>query len=221
MPPKTEIKTVMFVDVVNYTKTTSKLRREEVERFHDIFDSLSLPKFELYNGTVVKKIGDAFLVTFNSATDAVLCAVDLQRSCEQYSKDNKLKYPFSLRVALHAGEVITKNKDIYGDAVNIASRLEQMTKPHHIILSETVFTAMNKNEIPFLHLGVKKLKGVRYPLRLFRVKSNYDKSIFKGHTSHRVVKRSLRFIWNTLLFIFLVALIGGMLFLVLRFFGFF
>ncbi len=218
MAPRTEIKTIMFLDLVNYTRTTQQLRRDEFDRLHDVFDSLTLPKFEHYHGTMVKKIGDAFLVTFNSATDAVLCAVDLQRSFAQYNREKKIKQPLSLRIALHAGEIITKNKDVYGDAVNIAARLEQLTKPHHIVLSETVFSAMNKNEIPLIHLGVKKLKGVRYPLRLFRVRGNYDTGSFAG-VGKKIVRKTMRVGWNLALVLMLIVIIGLVLFFVFRYLG--
>src|SRR5574341_72133 len=167
-----EVLTVMFVDIVGYTKTTAQLSREEFTRLHDTFDNISLPLFERYNGKVIKKIGDAFLITFKSPTNAVLCGIELQNSFDQHNKH--AKRPIKIRVAIHTGEVIVRNDDVFGEAVNTASRIEGVAGAGHIVFSEAVFSAMNKREVPYIHLGMQRLKGMKYPIRLFRVKSQYD-----------------------------------------------
>jgi len=167
-----EVLTVMFVDIVGYTKTTAQLSREEFTRLHDTFDNISLPLFERYNGKVIKKIGDAFLITFKSPTNAVLAGIELQNSFDQHNKH--AKRPIKIRVAIHTGEVIVRNDDVFGEAVNTASRIEGVAGAGHIVFSEAVFSAMNKREVPYIHLGMQRLKGMKYPIRLFRVKSQYD-----------------------------------------------
>lgn len=170
--PTSEVLTVMFIDIVGYTKTTAQLSREEFTELHDIFDSFSIPIFQKYGGKVIKKIGDAFLTTFRSPTDALLCGIELQNAFDQYNKH--AHRPIKIRVAVHTGEVIVRNDDVYGEAVNTASRIEGVAKAGHIVFSEAVFSAMNKKEIPYIHLGPHTFKGVKYPIRLFRVKSQYD-----------------------------------------------
>lgn len=172
---QSEILTVMFIDIVNYTDTTAHMDREMFSRLQDAFDNLSIPLFEKYNGYIVKKMGDAFLLTFKSPTDAVLCGIDIQNTFERYNRDHQLKYPLKVRVALHTGEVMHRDGDIYGDAVNIAARIESVTGPGEIIFSKALFLAMNKNEIPFINIGLRNFKGSKYPVRLFRVKGHYDK----------------------------------------------
>ena len=167
-----EVLTVMFVDIVGYTKTTAQLSREEFTSLHDTFDNISLPLFEQYNGKVIKKIGDAFLITFKSPTNAVLAGIELQNSFDQHNKH--AKRPIKIRVAIHTGEVIVRNDDVFGEAVNTASRIEGVAGAGHIVFSEAVFSAMNKREVPYIHLGMQRLKGMKYPIRLFRVKSQYD-----------------------------------------------
>ena len=156
----TEILTVMFVDIVSYTQTTTNLDRESFNKLHDIFDSISLPIFKEHSGKVIKKIGDAFLVTFKSATCAVLCGKKLQEDFFKYNKEKKLKNPLQIRVAIHAGEVLHRNGDIYGDTVNTTSRIESITKAGDVVFSESVYNAMNKNEFSYLHLGLKNFKGL-------------------------------------------------------------
>ena len=209
--PKTtsEILTVMFIDMVGYTSTTARLNRESFSQLHDVFDTLAIPIFEKYTGTVVKKIGDAFLVTFKSPTDAVLCGIELQDTFGHYDNTKKPRYPIKIRVALHTGEVLLRNGDIYGDAVNTAARIEGIAGPEEIIFSEAVFLSMNKNEIPFVHLGTRKLKGLKYPVRMFRVKGKYDE-IMRLRRLRRKKSRQIKLFFLT--FITLLFLSGLALF---------
>lgn len=172
MAVQSETLTVMFIDIVGYTKTTMQLSREEFTKLHDVFDNISLPLFEKYEGKVVKKIGDAFLITFKSPTNAVLCGIELQKEFNRHNKTTKR--PIKIRTAIHTGEVIVRKDDVYGEAVNTASRIESIAHADHIVFSEAVFSAMNKKEIPYIHLGLKKLKGMKYPIRLFKVKTQKD-----------------------------------------------
>jgi class 3 adenylate cyclase len=153
----------MFVDLVGYTKKTTFLTTEKFNELHDIFDGITLPIFTNFQGKVINKIGDAYLVSFESATSAVHCGITLQK---EFQKLKNLK----IRVAIHGGEVLQRKTGIYGDTVNAAARIESITKSGDIVFSEFIFQAMNKNEISCQHLGLFKLKGLRFPLRLFKVK---------------------------------------------------
>jgi len=170
-----EILTVMFIDIVEYTSTSAKMSRDEFFELHNTFDSLAIPIFKQYFGHVVKKIGDAFLVTFKSPTDAVLCGIELQKAFRRYNyiQGDKSRW-IRIRVAIHTGEVIHRNNDVYGDAVNATSRIESLAKAGQVMFSEGVYHAMNKNEVPVLFLGAHRLKGVEHPVRLFRVRTHQD-----------------------------------------------
>ncbi|MEM3154548.1 MAG: adenylate/guanylate cyclase domain-containing protein [Candidatus Woesearchaeota archaeon] len=196
-----EILTVMFIDIVGYTKTTAQLSREEFTQMHDTFDNMSIPIFERYGGKVIKKIGDAFLVTFKSPTNAVLCGVELQNVFDHYNKT--AKRPIRIRVAIHTGEVIIRKDDVYGEAVNTASRIESVAGSGQIVFSEAVFSAMNKREVPYIHLGLHKLKGMKYPIRLFRVKSAYDEILRR--------RRAIASFFKKLILIGIIALIAYLL----------
>ncbi len=169
-----EVLTVMFVDLVEYTKTTTGLTRDLIDQLLNAFESLPMPVLERYGGTLVKKIGDALLITFKSPTDAVLCGIALQHTFRRYNITNRLRYPLRIRVAIHSGEVLMRDNDVFGDAVNTTSRIETVAKPGQVVFSDAVFSAMNKNEVPFIQLGWQQLRGVKYPIRLFRVKTRED-----------------------------------------------
>jgi len=169
----TQVLTVMFVDIVGYTKTTSQLTRSQVFDIIELFEDITASVIEKHDGFVVKKIGDAFLATFNSPTNAVLCGIDLQKSFRAFRIENKKQNP-RIRVALNQGEAVIRNNDVFGDVVNTAARIESITKPNDIVFSKSVFLSMNENEIPSTHIGNHKLKGLKHPVALFKVKGKPD-----------------------------------------------
>ncbi len=192
-PPRkrmsSETATVMFVDVVGYTKTTAGLTRDLIDQLLNAFETLPMPVIDRYGGTLVKKIGDALLITFKSPTDAVLCGIALQHTFRRYNITNRLRRPLRIRVAIHAGEVLKRDNDVFGDAVNATSRIEEMTKPGQVVFSDAVFSAMNKNEVPFVPLGWQQLRGVKYPIRLFRVKTREDEIEMRRRRIKGVIKK--------------------------------
>ncbi len=213
MVPKkvhSEVLTIMFVDLVGYTKTTGKLKREDISGLHDVFDTICAGVFDKYEGEVVKKMGDAFLATFKSPTNALLAGVELQNDFKRYNQHYKLKNPLKIRVALHSGEVVIRNGDIYGDAVNTTSRIEGIVKAGDVIFSEAVYNNMNKNEIPFLFVGEKRFKGVKRPVKIFKIKKVYDEIIRKKKKTARKVKRKVKGLFLVvLLFAIIAAVVYG------------
>jgi len=166
---------VMFIDLVGYTYKTTQLNREDFNKLHDKFDSLALPLFSSFSGTVINKVGDAFLVTFESPTNAILCGVKLQEKFNDYNQKNIKSDNLQIRIAIDHGEVLIRDKNVYGDAVNTAARVEGKTWPNHIFFTESVLQAMNKNEVKYLEVGYANLKGLPYPVRIFRVMTAADK----------------------------------------------
>ncbi len=168
---KSELCTVLFVDIVEYSRATGNLSRDEFSQLHDSFDMICKATFEKHSGEVIKKVGDGYIVIFSSATDAIICAVDLQYMFAGYNKGRQNK--MYIRTALNTGDVIKKSGDIYGEAVNIASRIENIAHATDILLSEATFRASNANTIPYRFIGTKKLKGIKYPVKIFKVKKPY------------------------------------------------
>lgn len=170
---RSKIITIMMADIVDYTKWSSTLGREKFDEINEDFDRIALPLFERYAGHIVKKMGDAFIVSFESATDSLHCAIELQNKFWEYNA-SRAGLPIRIKVAINTGEVIIRHGDVYGETVNVASRIEKLTHPGQICFSESVFLAMNKNEIPHLYLGKKMVKGIKHPIKLFRVKGLHE-----------------------------------------------
>jgi adenylate cyclase len=122
-------------------------------------------------GRVVKNTGDGILVEFTSATDAVRCAVDVQR--ELVVRNAGLPEPERLvfRIGISAGEVIAQDDDIYGDDVNIACRLQSIAEPGAVFVSGTTFEQIRKARLGFRFddLGEQLLKNIKRKVRAYRV----------------------------------------------------
>lgn len=165
---KSEVLTIMIVDIVGFTQKTTQSMRHEIADMQKLFDDTCKPVFSKYDIKIIKKMGDAFLLTCRSATDSIEAARELQSTFNSFNKNKPKKEKIIIRVAINTGEVTIIDNDIYGDAVNTTARIEGITKPGHIVFSESTYLSMNKEEIPYIFLGRFQLKGIK-PINLFRV----------------------------------------------------
>jgi TolB-like protein/Flp pilus assembly protein TadD len=124
---------------------------------------------EEHHGRFVKSTGDGLLLEFESALDAVESAVDFQRRIHERNARPAV-VPLRVRVGVHLGDVQRREGDIFGDAVNIAARVESVAEPGEVCISESVFGQV-RNKVPYelVGLGARYLKGVTAPVELFRV----------------------------------------------------
>ena len=162
----------MFTDMVGYTALTqsNEERAMEVLQRHN---RLLRPFFPKFHGREVKAIGDSFLVEFESALDALRCASEIQSYLRDYNFSSKDEWKINLRVGIHLGDVIHREGDVYGDAVNIASRIEPLADPGGVVVSEQVYDQVrNKSELEFVSMGEKALKNVSSPVGVYAVHLN-------------------------------------------------
>ncbi len=166
----------MFTDIVGYSALMSKdekLALGILEKNRIIHKS-AITK---YDGEYIKEIGDGTLTIFNSSLDAVSCAIKIMKSC---CKDAS----FSIRIGIHIGDIVFREGDVFGDGVNIASRIEAAGKPGGIYISERVYEDIkNKQEIVSGFVEEKMLKNIDYPVKIYFVDA--------GASS--LVKQPLRF----------------------------
>jgi len=160
---------IMFTDMVGYT---SLAQRNEALSLALVEEQRKLIRLTLarHNGREVKTIGDAFMVEFASALDAVRCAYDIQRAVREFNVAMPDEERVVLRVGVHLGDVVASEGDISGDAVNIASRIEAMAEPGGVCLTRQVYDQVrNRFELPLSSLGETRLKNVATPIEVFRV----------------------------------------------------
>jgi class 3 adenylate cyclase len=161
---------IMLTDIKGFTARTSESTREGMVSLLAEHDRLLLPVFRYFDGTVVKTIGDAFLVRFDSTTDAVLAGLAVQEVLRQHNafvKDDKDR--LEVRVAINAGDVELKDGDILGEPVNVTARLEAITEAGEVWFTETVYLSMNRKEVPSAEVGERVFKGIPQAVRVYKV----------------------------------------------------
>lgn len=160
---------IVFVDIVGFTERTSRQSRDESEAWLRRYEELLLPLVKAFGGRKVKEIGDAYLLTFASPTNALLFGMAAQDRLYEYNKSARESERIEIRVACNVGEVRQRRGDVFGEPVNIAARLEGLTPTGAIWFTEAVHLAMTRSEVPSEEVGEKKLKGVKHPVRVYRV----------------------------------------------------
>ena len=161
--------TLVFVDIVGFTARTAAQTREENERMLRRFDTVVRPLVARFRGRVIKTLGDAFLLTFHSPTDALLCAAAVHDRLAETHAQADAAERFEVRAALNVGEVRVESGDVFGEPVNIAARIESLAGAGEIVFSEAVYLSMTRSEIPAEEIGYRELKGISEPVRLYRV----------------------------------------------------
>ena len=169
MDIRTENLTILFVDIAGFTATTNRQSRAENAALLHTFDRTLLPHIKRFKGRVVKSIGDALLLTFRSPTDSMLCAMAMQDAMHASNLHVPDAEKIRIRVAANLGEVRVTPKDIFGEPVNVAARIEGIAPADEIYLSEAVFMAMNKAEVPAQEVGFKELAGLPQAIRIYSI----------------------------------------------------
>src|SRR5437867_4456708 len=165
----------MFTDMVGYTALSQRnepLALELLEEHRRILRSI----FPRFNGTEIKTIGDAFLVEFQSALEAAQCALEIQRTLAKRNPDVSSERCIELRIGIHVGDVVHREGDVYGDGVNIASRIQPVAGIGGICISVDVERQIHHAlEARFEKLAPVELKNVEVPMDLFRIVLPWEK----------------------------------------------
>ena len=155
-----QLAAIMFTDIVGYT---ALMGNDEKNAFEILNKNrlIQKPIIEKFNGRWIKELGDGVLSSFNTVSDAMNAAIHITEACNA-AKD------FQLRIGIHEGEIIIEDNDIFGDAVNIASRIQTLGIPGSVLFSKKVKDELiNKSEFQFKSLGIFELKHVNEPMEVF------------------------------------------------------
>lgn len=178
---------IMFTDIVGYTALMS---RDEATALSLVERNRQLlkPLIRQFHGEWLKELGDGSLSAFSSAVNAVSCALAIQ---SQLSEDAGMR----LRIGIHVGDVVVEEGDVFGDGVNVASRLEPLAEPGGICISERVYEDIrNKRNIAATFVGERKLKGLENPVRVYRIVTGQGPSA----SEERPVRATRRLPWSWL-----------------------
>lgn len=163
---------VVFIELDGYAEHAARHSLEESQRLLGRYHQLASPLVAALAGRTLKILGETLLAAFESPTQALLAAVALQ---DQLWAQNALPspeagaHPLVARIGVSLGEVRVERGDVYGEPVNVASRVLGLCPPGEVYFSEAVFLAMNKSEVPSVLVGAFALKGMPEMTRLYRV----------------------------------------------------
>ena len=175
---------IMYTDMVGYTTLTQSNEAQAMEVL-ERHNRLLRPLFPRFHGREVKAIGDSFLVEFESALDALRCASEIQSYLHDYNVSSKEEWRIMLRIGIHLGDVIHQGGDVFGDAVNIASRIYPLAEPGGVCISEEVQRQVrNKSDLQLVSLGEKSLKNVSTPVEVYKVQMPWERSTTTGASSY-------------------------------------
>lgn len=162
MPESTrQLAAIMFTDIVGYS---AMMQQSEQTALKAVEESLALqgPIIEEHRGKILKKMGDGVISIFSSTYDAVLCGIKLQKI---FNKDSELQ----LKIAIHEGDVLIKDEDVFGDGINIAARIESLSVAGAILISDKVKSEIQNKNIETVSLGAFHLKNIDQPVHIHAV----------------------------------------------------
>jgi class 3 adenylate cyclase/Tfp pilus assembly protein PilF len=164
--------TILVADVDGYSRL---MRADEEGTLVDLrahIRELVAPVVERFHGRIVKTVGDGVLVEFGSAIEAVRSAVELQRGMVERNAGTPAERRQAFRIGLHLGDIIVSDEDVFGDTVNVASRLEGLAEPGSIVLSASVYEQVrDKLALPFRAQGARALKNIDRPIHVYSLDS--------------------------------------------------
>jgi adenylate cyclase len=177
---------VMFTDIVGYGALTQSDETQALQVL-ERHNRLLKPFFLKFRGKEIKAIGDSFLVEFDSALEAATCALEIQRYLHDFNISSKDDWKIKIRIGIHLGDVVHRDDDIFGDAVNIASRIEPLASPEGICVSQQVFDQVrNKFDHRFLELDRATLKNISTPIGVYKVVMPWEESLTRAGNENNV-----------------------------------
>jgi class 3 adenylate cyclase len=167
--PKRQNTAIMFTDIVGYSAQMGRNEAAMVAKLQ-VHNDIMRAQIVRNRGTVIKTIGDAFMVRFRSAESAVQCGLDCQKAIKEYNKTKTPEDQFHIRIGMHMGEVIHTGTDVFGEGVNIAARIEPKCDPDGVCVSDAIANAA-RNKVPahFSSIGRQPMKNIVNPPELFKV----------------------------------------------------
>src|SRR5689334_2637127 len=161
---------ILAADVVGYSRLMERDETGTLAALKSRRKEVVGPLVAHHRGRIFKVTGDGVLVQFDSAVDAVQCAIDLQRGMAAASESLPEDHRIILRIGINLGDVIAEGSDLYGDGVNIAARLQGIAEPGGVLVSGAAYDQVkNKIDAAFDDLGAQSLKNIADPVRAYRV----------------------------------------------------
>tara|TARA_B100000959_G_scaffold22205_1_gene21461 strand:- start:3 stop:998 length:996 start_codon:yes stop_codon:yes gene_type:complete len=192
-----KLRAIVFTDIVNFTQMSADDEQHAVDLI-DKQNEILKPIVKKHNGEWLKEIGDGLLLSFDSSIEAVRCSIEIQETLKDVDELN-------IRIGIHQGDIILKDGDVFGDDVNIASRIESFAPVGGISMSDKVHKDISGvSDIKTSFIGHRKLKGVEQETKVRCISSHN----LPKHNMNRfpIFAAYMCFFWATICFIFIVLL---------------
>ncbi len=165
---------ILFADVVEYTRL---MNADEMVTYESLLGILRQVEIDCpaFDGQVIEVRGDGILAIFDSTTNAVRFALEMQARIERETgslpEDRRIRF----RIGIHLGEILADDRGIHGDSVNVAARIQDIAEPGRVVISAAVHEQVrNKLRLGYEFLGPKTLKHVPEPVPVYRVRTDVD-----------------------------------------------
>jgi adenylate cyclase len=167
---KRKLAAILAADIAGYSRLMGADEEGTLTRLKLLRRELIDPKNNQHRGRIVKTTGDGILIEFPSVVDAVRCAIEVQQSMVDRNADVPQEKRIEFRVGVNLGDVMIERRDLYGDGVNIAARLEALAEPGGICISRTVLShARDKVSFDVEDAGEQTLKNIARPVHVYRI----------------------------------------------------
>ena len=181
---KRKLAAILAADIAGYSRLMGADEAGTLARLKEYRRELIDPKNKQYRGRIVKTTGDGILMEFPSVVDAISCSLEVQQGMRERNADIPPEKRIEFRIGINLGDVIVEGRDLYGDGVNIAARLEGLAEPGGICISHTVLNhARGKIAFEFEDLGELALKNIVQPVHVYRLLLNSSRGDVTSRSS--------------------------------------
>lgn len=173
---KRKLAAIMFADVVGYSRMMASNEERTLELLKD-FVNICSPIIAKHDGEIIKKVGDELFCEFSSAKQAVDSALAIQEAIQPYNDSRPKDFKLQVRIGIHLGDIVLRDGDVFGDGVNVASRIQPFANPGGICISSAVKEAVSSHpNYNIISEGQQELKNIIEKHTLYRVETgcNYQ-----------------------------------------------
>ena len=160
---------IMKTDIIGFSSIVGELSDFELSQLLEDHKKFIIKIIYKYDGSIIKGEGDAFFISFSSVTSAIESAVAIQSKLKKLRENSDAKFRLSLKIIISLGDVLHKNNDVYGDSVNIISRIEDITPPDEVYITEPAYLTVKKKQINIESVGSFEFKGFSGRYNIFRI----------------------------------------------------
>ena len=195
----------MFTDMAGYSRMIAN-NESHALKLLDEHNVIILSLIEMHKGKVIKLIGDSVFSQFDHASQTAECAIRIQKDIQKRNTLNHKEDQFHIRIGLHQGTFVVKDDDLFGNDVNLGSRIEGIAPIDGIAVSEVFSESIKDNQNMWLReIGHIKLKNIITPQKIFKL--YLDKVSYQQESGIELRKKQEEQVGNFLLFLLMIQLL--------------